>query len=117
MTSVRSIRRDKLVIDALTPSFDHLVGAGKEGGWNGEAESPGRFQVNDQFKSGRLLDGNVGPFRSLHDAIDEGGGTKPKVAEVHSVGHKRPSTRMSLLANDRNPPTEAQLCDQRGVGN
>ena len=37
-------------------SFDHLVGAGEERGRDGKAESPCRFQVNDQFKSGRLLD-------------------------------------------------------------
>jgi hypothetical protein len=43
----------------LVPLFDHLVGAGKNHGWDGKTERFGRDQVNDQLKLGRLLDWNI----------------------------------------------------------
>src|SRR3954467_4939845 len=37
-------------------SFNHLVGAGEERGWDRETESPGRFEIDDQLEpSGVLL--------------------------------------------------------------
>ena len=35
---------------------DQLVGAAKQRQWNGEAERPGSFEIDDQFKLGWLLD-------------------------------------------------------------
>src|SRR3989442_4358012 len=39
----------------LAHSLDHLVGAGKQRGWQREAESLGGFHVYDQLQFSRLL--------------------------------------------------------------
>ena len=38
-----------------SPLFDHLVSTGSQRGRDFEAERLGRFQIDDQFKLGRLL--------------------------------------------------------------
>ena len=47
-------------IPAFSPrpscSFDHLVGAGEEGGRDGDAESMSGFEVDHKLKMGRTLD-------------------------------------------------------------
>ena len=45
-------------------SFDHLVGAGEQRRRNGDAERPGRLQVDDELEFGRLLDRQVLRLRS-----------------------------------------------------
>jgi hypothetical protein len=35
--------------------FDHLVGARKQGRWDGKTEPLGRIEVDDEFKLCRLL--------------------------------------------------------------
>jgi hypothetical protein len=30
----------------VAASFDHLVGTGQQGGWDGKAERPGRSEIN-----------------------------------------------------------------------
>ena len=41
--------------DELRASFDHLVGAGEQGLWHGEAKRLGSFHINDQLVFGRRL--------------------------------------------------------------
>lgn len=48
--------------------FDHLVRAREQGGWNIDAEHLGRFKVDGQGISGRLLDRDIrggGPVENL----------------------------------------------------
>ena len=47
--------------------LDHLVGAGEERGWDGQAECPGGLQVDHQLEFGRLLDRQVGGPSTLED--------------------------------------------------
>ena len=42
---------------AKFPSFNHLVSAGEERGWHGEAQGLGGFQINHQLKFRRLFHG------------------------------------------------------------
>ena len=43
-------------------SFDHLVGAGEERGWDREAEGFGCLTIDHQFEFRRLLNGKIGRF-------------------------------------------------------
>src|ERR1044072_5946954 len=49
-------------------SFDHLVGAGEQCGWDFEAELPGSFEIDNQLESGGLHNGQLGWFGSLENA-------------------------------------------------
>ena len=59
--------------DGCLGSLDDLVGAGEERGWNVEAKSFGRFEVDDQLILGRRLHRQVGRLFALEDAIDVAG--------------------------------------------
>ncbi len=52
----------------LSPSLDHLVGAGDDRGRKGEAQCAGGFQIDDQIMADGLLYGDLPggvPFRIL----------------------------------------------------
>src|SRR5262252_8249372 len=48
----------------LAHSFDQLVGAGDQCGWNREAKLLGSFEVDCEPKFGRLLDGKIAWLRT-----------------------------------------------------
>jgi len=51
----------------LAHLFDHLVGAGDEGGWDRQTDFLSGLQIDDQFEPSRLLDGQLGRFPSFED--------------------------------------------------
>src|SRR6266566_6460132 len=51
-------------------SFNYLVRKSEESGWHGEAEFFGGLQIDNQLKSGGLLDRQLGRVRALQDAIE-----------------------------------------------
>src|SRR5262249_60925424 len=55
-------------------SFDHLVGAGEQRRWHGEAELFGSFEIDRQLVVGRVLHRKVGRLLALEDAINVTGG-------------------------------------------
>jgi hypothetical protein len=50
--------------------FDHLVGAGEEGGWDRQTDFLSSLQIDDQFEPSWLLDGQLGRFASFEDFRD-----------------------------------------------
>src|SRR5215203_5213971 len=50
--------------EASSASFDHLVGAGEKGRWDGEAENSRCFQIDDKLECCGLLDRQVGGPRA-----------------------------------------------------
>jgi len=52
------------------PSFDHLVGAGKQRWRHVKAKSLGGFEVNYQLQLGRLLNWQIAGCFASKDAID-----------------------------------------------
>src|SRR5262249_35265400 len=69
-----------------TSLFDHLVGCGEHGRWDGQADRPRGFQVDYQFVLGRSLYGQVGRFFTPEDAIDIAGRAAIIGNWVRSIG-------------------------------
>src|SRR5687768_12095686 len=51
-------------------SFDHLIGAQQEGGWDREAEGLGRLEIDDKVELLRPLDGQFSRSCALQDPSD-----------------------------------------------
>src|SRR5438552_4274075 len=51
----------------LAHSFDHLVGAGEQRGWHGEAEGLGSLEIDHKFEFDRLHDRKVGWLRTVEN--------------------------------------------------
>src|SRR5262249_24267820 len=68
--------------------FDNLVGTSGKRGGNGGPELFSRDQVNNQVKFGRLLDRNVGRYRSAQNLVDVAGSASKQVRVFCSIGHQ-----------------------------
>ena len=55
------------IADISQPLFDQLIGAARQGQWNGYAERLGGLKIDDQFDFGNLLDRQVGGLFALED--------------------------------------------------
>src|SRR3954454_21254077 len=54
-------------------SFDYVVGAGEQGGRDGEADRLGRLEVDQEGIASRFLERQVGGLGALQDSVDQGG--------------------------------------------
>src|SRR5262249_57027039 len=70
------------------PLPDDLIGSHEQRLRDGEAESLGSLQVDDQLKFVGLLYRKVAGLRTLEDLIDVAGGVPEHVATVRSIGQK-----------------------------
>ena len=66
--------------------FDHLVGAGEEGGWDRQTDFLSGLQIDDQFEPSRLLDGQLGRFASFENFRDIVGRSQHHLWKVGTVG-------------------------------
>src|SRR5215470_16056086 len=71
-----------------TPSFDHLVGAGKQRGRHVEDERAGGLHVDHQLKLGRLHDRQVGGLGALEDLTGVGADLTTHVHTIGRVAHQ-----------------------------
>ena len=69
-------------------SLDHPIRPCQHIWWNHEADLLGRFQVDDQLKLYRLLDGKVGRFCALQNFVDVSSGPAEQLWEARAVRHK-----------------------------
>src|SRR6516164_7196085 len=68
--------------------FDHLVGAGKQRWWHGQAQRLGGFQVDDKFVLGRRLHWKITRLLAPKDAINVSGGFAPLIDLIDAVIQK-----------------------------
>jgi|SRR5829696_1368020 len=68
--------------------LDHLVGAGKEGGWDREAESSGGPGIDYEFKLDWGLHGKLSRFVSFENAISIGSRAPIAIARVVPIRDK-----------------------------
>src|SRR5438874_10236069 len=66
--------------------FDHLVGAGQEGGWDRQTDFSSGLQIDDQFEPSRLLDGQLGRFASFENFPNKVGRYRHHLRKVGTVG-------------------------------
>src|SRR6516164_1143040 len=69
-------------------SFDHLVGAQKEGSRHVEAKGPCGLQIDNQLKLDRLLDRQIGWLGSFGNAIYVFGLALKQCDDIRSVGQQ-----------------------------
>jgi hypothetical protein len=85
VTVSRALRHSSLgLAAALTSrsfaSFDDLIRHRQQRRWNGEAESLGGLEVDEEFVLGGLLDGQVGGLGAFENLVHIGSGATNKSA-------------------------------------
>src|SRR5215207_3759931 len=99
-------------------SFDHLVGAGEERGWDFEAESLCRHCIDHEFKRSRLLDRQLTRLGAAQDFIHVIGGPAKKDWVAWSIGHQTSSVDvLPRSVHHRQAGTERQNVDAMPVCN
>src|SRR5215207_6716685 len=95
-------------------SFDHLVGAGEQGGWDVEAKRFGGVEVDDEIEFGRLLHWQIAWFRAVQDFVHVTCRTPPKILATWPITQERPrSGDLYELAHDRKPVARGDHRDLR----
>src|SRR5262249_45182923 len=82
-------------------SLDHLVGAANERERNGDAECPGRLEVDDQLDFGGLLDRQLGRFLALENFSSVDADQTVIVRLARSVAQQATSRGEAAILEDR----------------
>src|SRR3984893_8883089 len=94
---------------SLAYSFQHLVGPREQRWRNGKAERLGGLQIDDQSKSGRLVNWDFARLGSVEDLVDIIGHAPPGFADVALIGHQPTRLHILTIAIDRR---QAAFLDQ-----
>jgi hypothetical protein len=76
--------------------FDHLVGAGEQRWWNGEAEPFGGLKIDDESMRRYLLNWDVSGLRSLEYLVSLMGHLGDEAINVGDIGQGSPASTHSL---------------------
>jgi hypothetical protein len=76
--------------------FDHLVGAGKQRGRDGNSERFGCLEIDHQIELGRLLNRKVGWLCALENLVNVASGSAKIVNLIWPVGRRPPASANSL---------------------
>src|SRR6266571_5091380 len=71
-----------------TPSFDHLVGAGKQRWRHSQSEGLRSLEIDHQLELSRLLHWKISGLGAPEDFVDVAGGTPKEVSETCPIGHE-----------------------------
>jgi hypothetical protein len=71
-----------------TPSFNHLVSAGKQCWWDFEAKHPGSLGIDDEFELRRLKNGFFPRSGTLEDTPAVNAGLTPSISNVSPVTYQ-----------------------------
>jgi hypothetical protein len=69
----------------IVPSVDQLVGTGKQGRRDLEAERLGCFEIDDQFELRGLLDRKVGWLGTLEDSLSIGSSPTIQISVIRAI--------------------------------
>ena len=92
-------------------SFDHLVGAGKHGGWYLEAERFRGPDVDDKFEPRGLLDGQVSRFCAFENLVHKNSCPTPNVRKIYSVCCEASSFAIFPESHARQAISYRKLCN------
>src|SRR5829696_6503469 len=98
-------------------SFDNLVGTGEEGGREAQSEHVRRLEIEHELHFGRLLDRQLGRFRSLKDPVDKARRARVEVGVAHAVGQQAAVVReFARWIDGRQPVARGKPDDEWGEG-
>src|SRR6516165_6760758 len=83
------------------PLLDHLVGGGEQRFWDGEAESLGGLEVDNEFKLGRLPYWQIRGLLSLENAAGIEPVLSPRARRGGAIAHKATSCSELAKLRDR----------------
>src|SRR5262245_17596628 len=83
----RKFRRGSFISRTSLTSLDHLVGAGEQGVWHGQAKRLGGLEVDSQLEPRGRLYWQIIWLLTLEDAVDIGGRANEKVGRVRPIRH------------------------------
>jgi len=75
--------------------FDHLVGASNQRCRKFEAKRLGGLKVDNEFKLGRLFDGNIARLYLVQNFVGQVGGAAELIGKVGAPDRQRPSRKKS----------------------
>jgi hypothetical protein len=92
--------------------FDHLVGAGKQRRWHGEAERLRSLEIDDELKSGGKLYRQIGRLRAFENFINQSGSSFVHIGQVRLVAHEATSFNSAPLPKHGGQPiADRELCN------
>src|SRR5438094_2848803 len=92
---------------SIARSLNYVVGSNQDVRRNRQADLLRCFQVDDEFKFRRLLDGKVGWLSSFENFVNEHRDTPIGVDPVNTVRHETPSLSVGSIIVQRR---QSNLC-------